>query len=47
MGGMIIQEISRLIEDQIDKLICYGTGPRGNIPGQFETIGQSREKLMD
>ena len=45
MGGMIVQEISRLAEDQIDKLICYGTGPRGNIPGRFETIDQSREKL--
>jgi pimeloyl-ACP methyl ester carboxylesterase len=45
MGGMIVQEILRLAEDQIDKLICYGTGPRGNIPGRFETIDQSREKL--
>ena len=45
MGGMIVQEISRLAEGQINKLICYGTGPRGNIPGRFETIDQSREKL--
>ena len=45
MGGMIVQEISRLAEDQIDKLICCGTGPRGNIPGRFGTIDQSREKL--
>jgi pimeloyl-ACP methyl ester carboxylesterase len=45
MGGMIVQEISRLEEDQISKLICYGTGPRGNIPGRFETIDQSRDKL--
>jgi pimeloyl-ACP methyl ester carboxylesterase len=45
MGGMIVQEISRLAEDQIIKLICYGTGARGNIPGRFETIDQSREKL--
>ena len=35
MRGMIVQEISRLAEDQIDKLICYGTGPRGDIPGRF------------
>ena len=42
---MIVQEISRLAEHQINKLICYGTGPRGNIPGRFETIDQSREKL--
>jgi len=45
MGGMIVQEISRLAEDQIVKLICYSTGPRGDIPGRFETIDQSREKL--
>ena len=35
MGGMIVQEISKLAEGQIDKLICYGTGPRGIIPGRF------------
>ena len=31
--------------EKILKLICYGTGPRGNIPGRFETIDQSRKKL--
>ncbi len=45
MGGMIVQEISKLAGDKILKLICYGTGPRGNIPGRFETIEQSRQKL--
>ena len=45
MGGMIAQEITKLVENKILKLICYGTGPRGNIPGRFETIDQSREKL--
>jgi len=45
MGGMIVQEITKLAEEKIFKLICYGTGPRGNIPGRFETIDQSREKL--
>jgi len=45
MGGMIVQEIAKLAGDKILKLICYGTGPRGNIPGRFETIDQSREKL--
>ena len=45
MGGMIAQEIAKLAGDKILKLICYGTGPRGNIPGRFETIDQSREKL--
>ena len=45
MGGMIVQEIAKLAGEKILKLICYGTGPRGNIPGRFETIDQSREKL--
>ena len=45
MGGMIVQEMTKLAGDKILKLICYGTGPIGNIPGRFETIDQSREKL--
>ena len=45
MGGMIVQEMTKLAGDKILKLICYGTGPIGNIPGRFQTIDQSREKL--
>ncbi len=45
MGGMIVQEMVKLEGEKILKLICYGTGPRGNIPGRFETIDVSREKL--
>ena len=45
MGGMIVQEMTRLASDKILKLICYGTSSRGNIPGRFETIDESREKL--
>ena len=45
MGGMIVQEIAKIAGDKILKLICYGTGPRGKIPGRFETIAQSRKKL--
>jgi len=45
MGGMIVQEMTKLAGEKILKLICYGTGPRGDIPGRFETIDQSREKL--
>ena len=47
MGGMIVQEMVRLAGEKILKLICYGTGPRGNIPGRFETIDQSRQKLKN
>jgi pimeloyl-ACP methyl ester carboxylesterase len=45
MGGMIVQEIAKIAGEKILKLICYGTSPRGNIPGRFETIDQSRKKL--
>ena len=45
MGGMIVQEMAKLAGKKIIKLICYGTGPIGNIPGRFETIDESREKL--
>jgi pimeloyl-ACP methyl ester carboxylesterase len=45
MGGMIVQEMAKIANERILKLICYGTGPRGNIPGRFETIDQSRKKL--
>ena len=45
MGGMIVQEIAKLAGEKILKLICYGTGPIGNIPGRFETIDESRKQL--
>ena len=45
MSGMIVQEMAKIVGEKIFKLICYGTDPIGNIPGRFETIDQSREKL--
>jgi len=45
MGGMIVQEMAKEGGDKISKLVCYGTGPRGEMPGRFETIDQSRENL--
>lgn len=45
MGGMIAQEITRLVPQRVAKLILYGTGPLGVMPGRFETIEQSRERL--
>ena len=44
MGGMVVQEF-KIAAEKILKLVCYGTGPRGNIPGRFETIDQSRKQL--
>jgi len=45
MGGMIVQEIAKKSGDKISKLVCYSTGPRGEMPGRFETVDQSRENL--
>ena len=45
MGGMIVQEITKLIGGKVNKLICFSTGSIGEIPGRFETIDETREKL--
>lgn len=46
MGGMVAQEMVRLAPDRIRKLVLYGTGPQGVMPGRFETIAQSRAGLL-
>jgi len=45
MGGMIVQEMAKKKGDKISKLICYSTGPIGEMPGRFETVDESRENL--
>ena len=45
MGGMIVQAMAKKDGDRIAKLICYITGPRGEMPERFETIDQSRHNL--
>lgn len=45
MGGMIVQEMVRIAPQRVTQLILYGTGPLGLIPGRFETMAQSRERL--
>ena len=45
MGGMIVQEITKLIGDRVNKLICFATGSIGDIPGRFETMDETRDKL--
>ena len=47
MGGMIVQEMTKIAGEKITKLICYATSPIGNIPGRFETMDESREKLKN
>ena len=45
MGGMIVQEMVKIAGEKTFKLVCYGTGAIGNIPGRFETMDESRSKL--
>ena len=45
MGGMIIQEMVKISKDRIKKLICFATGSIGDIPGRFETMDTTRERL--
>ena len=47
MGGMIVQEITKLIGNRVNKLICFATGSIGDIPGRFETMDETREKLKN
>ena len=45
MGGMIVQEIVKIANQRVNKLICFATGSIGEIPGRFETIDETRNKL--
>ena len=45
MGGMIAQEMVKTSGDRIKKLICFATGSIGDIPGRFETMDTTRERL--
>lgn len=47
MGGMVVQEITRLAPQRVNKLVLYATGPLGLIPGRFETMARSRERLKE
>ena len=45
MGGMIAQQMAAMVPERIDKLVLYGTGPVGMMPGRFETIDESRAAI--
>ena len=44
MGGMIVQEMVRQAPARICRLILYGTGASGVLPGRFETIETSMQR---
>jgi len=47
MGGMIVQQMVAHAADRIEKLVLYGTGPVGIMPGRFEKIEESRRRLLE
>lgn len=47
MGGMVAQEIVHQAPHRVMRLVLYGTGPQGSIPGRFETMARSRERLAE
>lgn len=47
MGGMVVQEMARLAPQRLLRLVLYATGPLGSIPGRFETMARSRERIAE
>ncbi|WP_299731496.1 alpha/beta hydrolase [uncultured Tateyamaria sp.] len=46
MGGMIAQEMISQSPDSVDRLVLYGTGAQGVLPGRFETIATSKQRAL-
>jgi pimeloyl-ACP methyl ester carboxylesterase len=44
MGGMVAQEMVARAPERVDRLVLYGTGPTGVLPGRFETIATSKDR---
>lgn len=47
MGGMVVQELVHQSPHRVTRLVLYGTGPQGSIPGRFESMARSRERLAE
>jgi len=45
MGGMVVQEITKIASERVNKLLCISTGSIGEVPGRYETIDDTRKKL--
>jgi len=46
MGGMIVQEMAARAPQRIQRLVLYGTGPVGLLPGRFEPIEESCRRVI-
>lgn len=47
MGGMIVQELIAIAPHRVRKLVLYGTGATGVLPGRFETIETSQRRALE
>ncbi len=47
MGGMIAQEVALIAPAKVANLVLYGTGPNGTMPGRFEPVSVSRQRVLD
>lgn len=45
MGGMVVQDMVRLAPERVGRLVLYATSALGMLPGRFETMARSRERL--
>jgi 2-hydroxy-6-oxonona-2,4-dienedioate hydrolase len=46
MGGMVAQEMVAQAPERVDRLVLYGTGATGVLPGRFETIATSKDRAQ-
>jgi pimeloyl-ACP methyl ester carboxylesterase len=47
MGGMVVQEMVHQAPARVRRLVLYATAALGSIPGRFETMQRSRERLVE
>ena len=46
MGGMVAQEMVVQSAKRVERLVLYGTGAEGILPGRFETIETSKQRAL-
>lgn len=46
MGGMVAQEMAKRAPGRVERLVLYGTGPSGDLPGRFESLAESRRRVV-
>lgn len=47
MGGMVVQEMVHQAPSRVQRLVLCATAAQGSIPGRFETMQRSRERLVE